>query len=246
MEIWISTIVAVLIVSMASLIGITLWTLKRNTFNKVIFVLVSFAVGSMLGNVLFDLIPEAYEGIGNFYTIGWLVIAGFLGFLVIENLHIHRECDEKMRQGGHERIGYMNLIADGIHNFVDGILIAVAWLTSDEVGVATTIAVLLHELPQELSDYGILIKAGFTKQRAIVLNLISALTAVLGAILALVLGTRIQEMTAYLLPVAAGGFIYLSIFSLLPLIIRGNTPKKMIIQMVLIACGVALVYFAAE
>ncbi|MBQ7747425.1 MAG: ZIP family metal transporter, partial [Paludibacteraceae bacterium] len=143
-------------------------------------------------------------------------------------------------------LGYMNLMADGIHNFTDGILIAVSWMISYEVGLSTTIAIFIHELPQELSDYGILIKAGFSKSKALLYNLLSAASAILGAVLALLVGQSIEGFAVYLLPVAAGCFIYLSLFSLLPLIVKGNSLRKTLMQILIIVAGVVLMYLVAE
>ena len=119
-------------------------------------------------------------------------------------------------------------------------------MISYEVGLSTTIAIFIHELPQELSDYGILIKAGFSKSKALLYNLLSAASAILGAVLALLIGQSIEGFAVYLLPVAAGCFIYLSLFSLLPLIVKGNSLRKTLLQILIIVAGVVLMYLVAE
>lgn len=245
MEIWIYTILSVVAVSLVALSGIVLLSVNKRYQETVLFVLVSFAVGSMIGNVLFELLPESYEGIGDFVTIGWLVVLGLVIFFIIENVHMFHK-HHLPRKKSLKSVGYMNLVADGIHNFTDGILIAVSWMISYEVGLSTTIAIFIHELPQELSDYGILIKAGFKKKKALLYNLLSAASSVFGALLALTVGQRVEGFAVYLLPVAAGCFIYLSLFSLLPLIVKGNSLGKTLLQILILVSGVVLMYFVGE
>ncbi len=245
MEVWVYTILSVVAVSLVALSGIFLLTINRRYQDSVVFALVSFAVGSMIGNVLFELLPESYEAIGDFVTIGWLVVLGLVIFFIIENVHMFHK-HHLPKKKSLKSLGYMNLLADGIHNFTDGILIAVSWMISYEVGLSTTIAIFIHELPQELSDYGILIKAGFSKSKALLYNLLSAASAILGAVLALLVGQSIEGFAVYLLPVAAGCFIYLSLFSLLPLIVKGNSLRKTLMQILIIVAGVVLMYLVAE
>ena len=165
----------------------------------------------------------------------------FVIFFGIERLHLFNPHNDDIRSAG-----YMNLIADGIHNFTDGVLVAASWLVSTEAGLSTTIAIVLHEFPQELSDFGVLLKSGFDKRKALIYNFISALTAVVGAVLTLIAGSRMDMVAVYMLPIAAGCFIYLSFFSLLPLIVKDSSKKSASVQMLIIIFGVMMMYLVAE
>jgi zinc and cadmium transporter len=137
----------------------------------------------------------------------------------------------------------MSLMADGMHNFTDGILIGAGWLAGPEIGIATTLTVILHEIPQEISDFGILVHAGFTAKKALLLNFYAALTAVLGTIIILLLGNNVEELSHWILPVAAGGFIYLAGTDLMPELNKDRSKRNSLIQLLMIVIGLALMYF---
>ncbi|MBP5307376.1 MAG: ZIP family metal transporter [Paludibacteraceae bacterium] len=242
METAIYSILSVVAVSLASLCGIVLSWLSRKTFERLLFVMVSFAIGTMLGSVLFDLLPEAYEGISSIAQVGWLFFLGFGLFFLMENLHFHHP-NEQVKNG---RRGYMNLIADGLHNFTDGVLIATSWMISHEIGLVTTMAILLHEIPQELGDYAVLIRIGFAHRKALLFNFVSALMALSGCLLTLLFAETMQTLSVYFLPFAAGGFVYLSLFALLPLLLRGQRFGRNVLQLLIMLCGMVLMYFLAE
>ncbi len=204
-------LISTTLVSVVSLVGIFIFHLKLNS-NKVYNILVSFAVGAILGSVFFHFIPQSFESIVNKNTVILLIFAGILFFWIFEKI-IHSFQSPKERNSK-ASYGYLSLYADAAHNFVDGILIGVAWLYSPEAGITTTISILFHELPQELSDFGILIKAGFSKRKALKYNFIVSLTAILGTVLAILLGNVANDFSQYILPFMAGAFIYLS-FSIL-------------------------------
>ncbi len=243
-NIWIGSITSTLIVSIISITGIFFLAMKTARLQKIVFVLVSFAVGALLGNVFFHLLPESYEVFESNSLIAVLIMAGILLFFVMEKfLHWHH--NHKIVDTHHhpKSYGYISLFADGMHNFTDGILIAAGWMASPEIGIATTLAVVLHEIPQEISDFGILIHAGFTAKRALWLNLYAALAAVLGNIITLLLGTSFESLSHYVLPVAAGGFIYLAGTDLMPELNKERSKLNSLIQLIMIIAGLLLMYF---
>jgi zinc and cadmium transporter len=242
---WIGSLSSTLIVSLISITGIFFLSLKTAKLQKIVFVLVSFAVGALLGNVFFHLLPESFEAIESNTLIAVLVMTGILIFFVMEKfLHWHH--DHKIVDAHHHRpksYGYISLFADGMHNFTDGILIAAGWMASPEIGIATTLAVILHEIPQEISDFGILIHAGFTAKKALWLNFYAALAAVLGNVVTLLIGTSFEMLSAYVLPVAAGGFIYLAGTDLMPELNKDRSKLNSLIQLLMIIAGLLLMYF---
>jgi zinc and cadmium transporter len=244
-NIWIGALSSTVIVSIISITGIFFLSLKTARLQKIVLVLVSFAVGALLGNVFFHLLPESFEMIESTTLIAVLVMAGILVFFIMEKfLHWHH--GHRVEDVHHNRpksYGYVSLFADGIHNFTDGILIAAGWMAGPEIGIATTLAVILHEIPQEISDFGILIHAGFTAKKAIWLNFYAALAAVLGTTITLMLGTSVESLATYVLPVAAGGFIYLAGTDLIPELNKDRSRLNSLIQLVMIIAGLLLMYF---
>ena len=239
---WLLALLCAVGVSVISFAGVFLLSVKRQALNKVLLLLVSFAVGALLGNSFFHLLPEAYFHLPSVSHTAWICIAGFLVFFVIEQfLHVHSH--GKGEGGQVKNYGYLSLYADGIHNFTDGILIAVAWMSSPEMGMATTIAIVLHEIPQEISDFGVLLKAGFTRKKALLYNFYSACTAVLGTVLTLWAGEQIDHWSVYVLPFAAGGFIYLGAASLLPEILKETNKRNYWLYMLCILLGVFVMYY---
>lgn len=210
------TLVSVLIISLVSFVGVFALVMKRNFLNKSIFILVSLAVGALLGDVFIHIIPETYEAMGDSIIIPFLIIAGILIFFILEKvLHWHHHTLEHAEEHPHP-VGNMVLLGDGVHNFIDGLIIATSYMVSIEVGIATTIAVILHEIPQEIGNFGVLIHAGYKTGKALWYNFLSALTAVVGAVVALLIGSNSEQFALYLLPITAGGFIYIALSDLIP------------------------------
>ncbi len=219
---WSCALLCAFAAGLVSLSGAVLLSLKEQWLTRLLIYLVAFAAGAMLGNSFFHLLPEAYAHLRASET-AWMCMGGFLAFFLLEQLlHTHA--------GGHTRpvkhYAYLSLYADSIHNFTDGILIASAWMAGPEAGMATTTAVVLHELPQEVSDLGILLKAGFTWRKSLLFNFYASCTSVLGAALTLWLGERLGQWSAYALPFAAGGFLYLAATALLPEIMKHKSRRN--------------------
>ncbi len=237
------TLISILIVSALSLIGVLYLSINEKTLKKILFYLVSFAAGGLLGAAFLDLLPEAAESNGLIYAY---VLTGIVFFFLIENfLHWHHVHHEKKEA---HTFAHMNLIGDAVHNLIDGAIIAGAYLVSVPLGVVTTLAVILHEIPQEFGDFAVLIYGGFSKTRALLFNFLTALTAFIGAGLAYYFSTAVQNFNSYLIPFAAGGFIYIATVDLLPAL-RRETEKsisKSVAQTVFVILGIVMIWVAGK
>ena len=210
-------LISLLVISAVSLIGALYFAFSEKALNRALPWLVAFAAGALLGVGLLDLIPEGIAAIGN--TALYYATAGIILFLLFEQvLHWHHEhhhdCDECERKENKKVMGYSVLVGDGFHNFLDGVIVASAFLVSVPVGIATAFAMILHEIPQELGDFAVLIHSGFTKSRALLWNLLSALVAVIGGLVAYFALQSIQQIVPYIIAMGAGGFIYIALVDL--------------------------------
>lgn len=220
-------------VSLISLIGVFALSLKEQFLRKYIFMFVSLAVGALLGDAFIHLIPEALEETANPALISMLIIAGILLFFIIEKfLHWHHHGEDHVHP-----VGKLVLVSDGIHNLIDGIIIGVSFIASVPLGIATTIAVILHEIPQEVGDFTVLLHSGYTKKRALWLNFLSALMAVLGVVIAFILGEAGNGFILWALPVAAGGFIYIAVADLIPELHKTKEISYSILQIIAVTVG---------
>jgi zinc and cadmium transporter len=243
-EIWIKALLSTFAVSAIAGIGILFFLVKYSALKKSMFILVSFAVGALLGNVIFHLLPETFEDSHSHILSGLVLAAGLMAFFITERIlhwHHHHSLEDNPCEHEHS-FGYVTLMAESIHNFTDGVLIAASWLTSNELGMATTIAVILHEIPQEVSNFSILIHAGFSKRKALVFNLFSACTAIVGAVITLFIGQSAQDLISYILPFAAGGFIYLACSDLIPELNK-QPFRTFMVQLIAISAGIGLMMF---
>lgn len=247
----VNALVSVVIVSIISFIGALTLLSKFIKFDKMMFWFVSFAAGAMLSAAFFDLIPEAVELSDGLPTFTF-VFFGIAVFFVVEKLlywhHCHhRSCDSHHGHvhKGMKPVGVLNLIGDGVHNFLDGAIIASSYLVSPHVGVVTTIAVILHEIPQEIGDFTILIYAGFSKAKALLFNFLSALMAVLGALFAFFFAKSVETAEPVMLAMAAGGFIYIAAADLIPELHHDQDYPKALIQLVWFALGAFIIYLVS-
>jgi len=234
-------LLSVIGISAISLIGISAIALGevRTKENSALLVfLVGLAIGALLGDLIIHLLPEIYEEIGTIAV--WYLAGGVITFSLIEKI-LHWRHDHSSSNSRIEPIGWMNLAADGLHNLIDGALVAVAYLVSLPVGVATTLAVALHELPQEFGDYGILRLAGFPKYQALGFNFLSALLAVIGALIVIARGDAAIEKKSFVLAFASGGFIYL-IFLLFRRLGHELTPQRVALGSVAFVVGIATMW----
>jgi zinc and cadmium transporter len=234
------SLIASLIISSISFIGLLLFSLKKNFIKKITLFLVSFAVGALLGDAFIHLIPESFES-NLTLSPSVLILIGILLFFILEKFLLWHHCHEVDCHQDSKHIITLNLVGDGIHNFIDGALIAASFNVSFLVGITTTLAVILHEIPQEIGDFGIMIHHGLSVSKAIFYNFLSALTSVLGVSLIFILKL---DFSAYLIPVTAGGFIYLAVADLIPELHRHDSKiSTSAIQLICIILGLGLMYF---
>ena len=234
--IYLYAFLSVLAVSLVSFAGVFTLSLREELLRKYIFIFISVAVGALLGDALIHLIPEAFENSTNEILTSTLVIVGILLFFILEKfLHWHHHGEDKEHV---HPVGKLVLFSDGVHNFMDGMIIAASFLVNPAVGLATTLAVILHEIPQEVGDFAVLLHSGYTKKRALWLNFISALSALLGAAIFFVLGEMAEKSANWFLPIAAGGFIYIAVVDLMPELQKTKGKKHYVLQVLAAITGV--------
>ena len=235
---YIYALVSVMIVSLISLIGVFTLSLKDETVKKYISLFISLAVGALLGDAFIHLVPEIYKNSSSSVWASLSIIIGILLFFIVEKfLHWHHHGEDENEPNIHP-VGKLLLFTDGFHNLIDGIIIGVSFLISIPVGIATTIAVVLHEIPQEIGDFAVLIHSGYSKKIALWLNFLSALTAVIGVFIALIFGSIAQIFTLWVLPIAAGGFIYIAVADLIPELQKTKDLKYSVLQLVTVLIGI--------
>lgn len=235
---YIYTFVSVTLVSLISLVGVFALSLREDLLRKYIFIFISIAVGALLGDAFIHLIPKAFEDSSNITLTSVLIIVGIFIFFIFEKfLHWHHHGEDKDENDIHP-VGKMVLLSDGAHNFLDGIIIGASFIVSVPVGIATTLAVVLHEIPQEIGDFAVLLHSGYTKRRALWLNFLSALLAILGVIVFFLLGEIAEVTSRWFLPISAGGFIYIAIADLIPELHKTKKLNYSVIQLIAVALGI--------
>ncbi|MDP6387954.1 MAG: ZIP family metal transporter [Candidatus Pacebacteria bacterium] len=242
---------SVIIVSLISLIGIFTLGLNQKFLKKSIFLLVSLSVGALFGDAIIHLIPQAFSEIGNTATASLFILIGIMLFFVLEKFirwhHLHEhdceddECRMKQNNKTHP-MGALILASDAIHNMIDGVIIGVSYLISIELGIATTIAIILHEIPQEIGHVAILLHSGYTKIKALLLNFVSSLFAIAGTALVFVFGSLIESLVPIAISFAAGGFLYIAGSDLVPELHRTSDIKKSLQQFIAIVIGIAIMF----
>lgn len=239
-------IIATIIVSAISLIGILVLS-KHTRKDKYIKGFIGLATGTLLAVVFFDLLPHAIEHFREPHTATKIILASIIAFFIIEKIvHYHHcSCEDESKAHKKTHLIVNNLIGDGLHNFIDGTIIASAFIIDIRLGITTTIAVALHEIPQEVSDFSILVYAGLSRLKAALYNLAFGLTSVLGAILVFVLRDSIENLVPILLAIASGNFIYLAMADLIPELHHETNPRQIWTQIIWIAIGIALIYAVA-
>jgi zinc and cadmium transporter len=225
--------------------------LREELRNRLLPHLVSFATGALLGAALLGLLPHALTafGPGDMHVIPMTVLLGLLGFFLLEKMVLWRHCHADHcevhapgQSSRHRSAGTMILIGDGLHNFLDGILIAGAFLTDVHLGVVTSIAVAAHEIPQEVGDFAVLLHSGFSRARAFLYNVLSSMTTVIGGVLAWYALQDVVPLLPYVLAVAASSFIYIAVADLIPTLHERVEGSATLQQILLIAAGVLVIY----
>jgi zinc and cadmium transporter len=236
---WFWTVGSVAIMSAASLAGAATLVLRPGRIERAQLGLISFAAGALLGDAFIHLLPEVSESQAGFdLTASFCLLGGVIAFFILEKVlhwhHAHYAHDEVVHP-----VAVTNLVGDALHNFVDGSIIAGSFLVSTELGIATSIAVVLHEIPQELGDFAILVRAGLKPRRALRLNALSALAAVIGAIATLAVSS-VGDLERYLVPATAGAFVYIASTDLLPELHKEPDARKSVVQLIGVVAGVAV------
>jgi zinc and cadmium transporter len=232
--------ISVAIVGLISLVGVSALLLKKNFIERAMLYLVSFSVGALFGDTFIHIMPELAKERGLNLQIAAAILAGILLFFILEKFVYWHHCHKVEEHHHIHPVGISVLVGDGLHNFLDGVIVAGAYLVSLPIGIATTIAVILHEIPQEIGDFGVLVYAGFSKRRALLYNLLSGLISILGAILAIFAAQYIIGATSILLAVAAGGFIYIAGSDLIPALHKENGWRQSFGQFVAIVLGICI------
>lgn len=242
MPILLLILISTLAVSLISLIGIFFIGIKNETLDRFIRHFVSFAIGGLLGAVFFHLLPESMES--KEPSIFTYVLSGIVLFFLIEKFLYWRHCHDG-RCDAHT-FTYLILLGDGVHNLIDGMIIAAAFVADVHLGFVTTIAVAAHEIPQEIGDFGILVYGGFSKVKALLYNLLSAITTIAGALIAYFSFDKVIWLKDFLIPCIAGGFIYIALADLIPELHKERVGKKLPLQLVLIFIGLLLMWGLKE
>ncbi len=238
--IWLFSLVSVLIISLLSFTGVLFLAVKKSNLQKLLFFLVSFAAGSMLGGAFIHLLPEAIDQLGTGFNFFLPILGGILFFFILEKFIAWRHCHiPTSRQHPHPFV-FMNLVGDAFHNFIDGVVIAASFMTSFSLGMVTSLAVVFHEIPQEIGDFGVLVYGGFSKAKALLFNFASALTAVLGAVLTLLLGSKLTGIIPLVIPFTAGGFLYVAGSDLIPELHKETDIFKSGLQLLGLLLGIGL------
>lgn len=254
----VAALLSVLGISLVSLAGVFTLSLGKARLERVIFLLVSFAVGAMLGGALLHLIPESYQALGEGPQTGLLVLTGVVAFFVLEKFlhwrHQHGAPEAIEGATGHVHHGHshgvdaaapfalVNLVGSVAHNVIDGAIVAAAYLVSFQTGVVTTLAVMLHEIPQEIGNFGVLVYGGYPPRKALLYNFVAGLGGLVGAGLVLALGGSVEGLADWLLPITAGAFLYIAGSDLIPELNRRHSypATKAVGQLVMMLLGIAV------
>jgi zinc and cadmium transporter len=231
--------ISTFIISIISFIGIFTLALKDKLLDKIVLLLVSLSAGALMGGAFLHLLPESVE-LNEGLDVFLFVLVGFALFFLIEKVLHWRHCHKGECKV--HTFTYMNLIGDSIHNFIDGLIMATSFVISIPLGLTTTMAIALHEIPQEIGDFGVLIYGGFTKKKALILNFLTALTAVLGGLIGFFISNMIENVKLFILPFAAEGFLYIAASDLIPEIRKETSLKKSMIYFGIFILGIFIMY----
>ncbi|MBI2632567.1 ZIP family metal transporter [Candidatus Pacearchaeota archaeon] len=234
------SLVSVILVSLISFIGLVTLSIKTEKLKLALIYLISFSAGALLGDAFIHLVPEIMENGGYTLNSAIYILIGILIFFGLEKIIHWQHCHMPINKEHIHPFAYTNLVGDALHNFIDGLIIAASYMASIPVGLATTIAVILHEIPQEIGDFGVLLHGGFTKTKALAMNFLTALGALLGALVASWLGGLVSEIQKLLIPLAIGGFIYIAGSDLIPELHKETRIGRSIGQIISIILGIAI------
>jgi zinc and cadmium transporter len=241
-NIWLYTLVSVVVVSLISLLGIFTLVLDTNRLSKILLFLLSFAIGGLFGDAIIHLIPQSFETLGFGLNTSLFILGGIMLFFTLEKLIRWKHCHATNTHEHVHPVVPLSLLSDAVHNFIDGMIIGASYLASIPIGITTTLAVILHEIPHEIGDFGVLVHGGLSIKKAIVFNFLTALTAILGGVVALLIGAQFKVITDHIIPLTAGGFLYVAGSDLIPELQQGCDIKlsDAVLQFSFITLGIAM------
>ncbi len=237
-SVWIYSLISVFAVSIISLVGLLALSVKIKNIERYLVLLVSLSAGALFGGAFLHLLPELIKESGFNLKISFFILGGIVIFFILEKIISWHHCHNHKKHV--HSFSVMILIGDGFHNFIDGLIIAASYLASIPLGLITTFAVMLHEIPQEIGDFGVLIQGGYSKRRALMWNFVSALFAVIGAVVALVLNNYVEKIHLFLVPIAIGGFIYIAGSDLIPELNKKFELKTSFMQLISFIVGILI------
>lgn len=230
---------ATIVVSVISLVGVLTLAVKKALLDKFLILFVGFAAGSLMGGALLHLLPEAVGSLQNINVFVCTLI-GFTFFFLLERYLYWRHCHDGVCEV--HTFTYLNLLGDGIHNFLDGLVIAASFLTDIRLGMVATVSIIFHEIPQEMGDFAILVYGGFRISKALFFNFLCGLCAIVGALIGYFLGNVVQNFSIFLISFTAGGFIYIASSDLIPELHRQKEARRANLSFVLFIIGMVLMY----
>ena len=239
MSAWVYALLSVLIISLTSLMGVVALAINKEKLKEILIYFISFSAGALIGDAFFHIIPEV-AGNGLSFMSSSIIIAGILCSFLMEKAIKWRHCHLPITKNHVHSFAYMNIIGDSVHNLIDGLIIGASFLISPTIGFASSVAILFHEIPQEIGDFGVLIHGGFKVKKALLYNFLTALFAVVGAIISLAIGGFTEGLTSFLMPFAAGNFIYIACSDLIPELHKDCSIKKAMIQSIAFILGVLI------
>ena len=237
--VFLNILIACFSITLCVWLAVLFLAFKKETLSKITLFLVSLSAGSLVGGAFLHLLPEASEAMES-ETMFFIALSSFVLFFFVEKLLHWRHCHKDDCEI--HTFGYMSLFGDSLHNFIDGLVIAGAFLFDFKLGVATILAIALHEIPQEIGDFGVLIHAGFSRTKAFVMNYLVALMVVLGGVAGYFISFYTENIVAFMLPFAAGGFIYVASADLMPELRKEKNFIKSFISFVIFLLGIVLMF----
>lgn len=236
------TLGSVLLVSLLSFLGIFFFLFESGVVKKTLLYFVSFSTGGLLGDVFIHIMPELAEKQDTFATSLYVLLSGIVFSFIVEKIIHWRHCHAMPleHQDHHHSTGIMSSAGESVHNLIDGIVIAAAYMASVPIGISTTLAVVFHEIPHEIGNFAVLLHSGFGRGRALLFNILSASTAIAGAILVLLTSRSFDAFTGYLLPFAAGNLLYIAGSDLIPELHKETGWKQSVGQLIALLCGIAV------
>jgi zinc and cadmium transporter len=236
-------LIASALVSLTSLIGVITLMLKEKILNKILIIMVAFSAGTLIGGAFLHLIPEAFEHTHNTTYVFLWVIVGFTAFFILEKYLYWRHCHDS--ECTIHAFTYLNLIGDAVHNFIDGLIIGGSFFVSPSIGIVTTTTILLHEIPHELGNFGVLVYGGMSKYKALLFNFLTALTAIVGTAVGFYFSAHLSGFSVILLAFAAGGFIYIAASDLIPELHEVKNREQSLQTMLTFILGLVFMYIFA-